>query len=811
MASSDRKPAAVVIGLDSITGLQTARLLARRDIPVVGIARAARHPSCRTNVCERIVIGSTAGEALADVLGRLAPTFASPPVLFPCTDLSVLAVSRYREQLADRFRFVLPRPGVIERLLDKASFQSFAVEEGLPVAGTAVLRCREEAERAAGVLRFPCVLKPAVKTERWQATTTAKVFRAANPRELLLHYDRCRDWVDALIVQEWIDGPDTAHVTCNAYFDASSRPHVTFVSRKLRQWPLEGGVGCLSEEYRDDTVRDETVRLFHRAGHRGLAYLEMKLDTRDGRYAIIEPNVGRPTGRSAAADIAGIDLLYAHYCDALGWPLPPAREQTFGTTKWIYLRQDLQSAAAQWRRGTLTIGDWARSLQGFRRDAVFSWRDPAPFFADLLVGLRKAARGDARPAETAAAAARSAEPAARPHVRVEDDTDFDLQGSVGVRVVGATAKDLAAVVRQIGPSGSRLEREPDIVLRFVDDLPIERLHWVEYGRTGFTDDGFYFLQSGKHPARVRIPMDQVGGRCEIVCQRGLRSVPLLMAVITLTALGRGCVPLHASAFEYGGRGILVTGWAKGGKTESLLAFAAEGAEYIGDEWILLTPDGRMVGIPEVMRVQDWHLSQLPHLRERVPVSRRSFFKGVRAAERAYRSMPDGPLGRLLPRRTLAEALPALRRQLNFQVNPLEVFRPRQRRASVPLDTVFFMVSWDDPAIEVEPADPAGIARRMASSVTYEQSPLLAAYLAFRFAFPERRNDLLERASALQAELIERVLAGRDAYIVRHPYPCLLRGLYEAMAPVCLNGSTRASRRDSEKPRPAVPAASASHG
>lgn len=784
MASSDRKPAAVVIGLDSITGLQTARLLARRGIPVVGIARSAHHPSCRTNACGRVVVGSTAGEALADVLGRLAPTFASPPVLFPCTDLSVLAVSRYREQLADRFRCVLPRPGVIERLLDKASFQSFALEQGLQVARTAILRCREDAERAAGVLRFPCVLKPAVKTERWQAATAFKVFRAATARELLLHYDRCRGWVDALIVQEWIDGPDTAHVTCNAYFAASSRPHVTFVTRKLRQWPLEGGVGCLSEEYRDDTVRDETVRLFQRAGHRGLAYLEMKFDTRDRRYVIIEPNVGRPTGRSAAADTAGIDLLYAHYCDALGWALPPAREQTFGTTKWIYLRQDVQSAATRWHRGTLTIGDWARSLRGVRCDAVFSWRDPAPFVADLLGGLRKAARADSRPAEAAAGAGRSGESTARPHVRVEEDTDFDLQGIVGVRVVGATPQDLAAVVRQIGPSGGRLDRAPDIVLRFVDELPIERLHWVEYGRTGFTDDGFYFLQSGKRPARVRIPMDQVGGCCEIVCQRGLRSVPLLMAVITLTALGRGCVPLHASAFEYGGRGILVTGWAKGGKTESLLAFAAEGAEYIGDEWILLTPDGRMAGIPEAMRVQDWHLAQLPHLRKRVPVTRRSFFRGVRAAERAYQYMPDGPLSRLLPRRALGDALPALRRQLNFQVNPLEVFRPRGRRASVPLDTVFFLVSWDAPGIEVERADPVGIARRMANSVTYEQSPLLAAYLAFRFAFPERRNDLLERASALQAELIERVLAGKEAYLVRHPYPCLLRELYDAMAPVC---------------------------
>jgi predicted ATP-grasp superfamily ATP-dependent carboligase len=384
-------PAAIVIGLDSITGLQTARILASHGVPVVGVAGNPGHPSCRTNACARIVFTQTDGETLVDALQRLGPAFARSPVLFPCTDLSVLTLSRHREALAPWYKAVLPPPGIIELLLDKARFAEYATEARLPIAPTWVLRTEENVASAVEHLTFPCVVKPAVKTMTWHRHTSAKVFKASNALELRLLFRRCRPWAEALVAQEWIDGPDTRHFTCNAYFDSSSAPVVTFVSQKLRQWPLEGGVGCFSQECRNDPVLHETIRLFQRIGYHGLAYLELKLDSRTGQYLIIEPNVGRPTGRSACADMAGVPLLYAQYCDALGAPLPTTRTQRYEGAKWIYFRQDCQASFAYWRRGALRPSDWLRSLRGCRGDAVFAWRDPKPFVADMFHALGKAA------------------------------------------------------------------------------------------------------------------------------------------------------------------------------------------------------------------------------------------------------------------------------------------------------------------------------------------------------------------------------------------------------------------------------------
>src|SRR5262249_54966151 len=100
---------AVVVGLDCITGLQTARLLAGRGVPVIGIAADPHHFACRTRACARVVAADTDGPALLDALERLAPALPAPGVLVPCSDGAVLALSRGRERALRHYRLVLPR------------------------------------------------------------------------------------------------------------------------------------------------------------------------------------------------------------------------------------------------------------------------------------------------------------------------------------------------------------------------------------------------------------------------------------------------------------------------------------------------------------------------------------------------------------------------------------------------------------------------------------------------------------------------------------------------------------------------------
>ncbi|MGY1671036.1 carboxylate--amine ligase [Geodermatophilus sp. SYSU D00710] len=382
---------AVVVGLDCITGLQTARILSARGVPVTGLATDVGHYACRTRACGTVLQADLLSEDLVEALVRLGPQLQDRAALFPCTDLAVLLISRHRDRLAPWYSMALPDHAVVEMLMDKVGFLRHAQENHLPIPGTVIVETRADAERAARTLTFPAVLKPPMKSATWQAHTSVKAFRVGDAEELLRVYERVAPWSESLIAQEWVDGGVSSLYSCNVYFDQASHPLVTFVARKLRQWPPETGTSSLGEECRNDEVLQETVRLFAGVGYRGLGYVEMKQDARTGRHLVIEPNIGRPTGRSAIAEAGGVELLYTAYCDMVGLPLPPAREQRFLGTKWIDDRRDLQSALHAFRQGSLTPAGWWRSVRGPKAHAVVSRTDPAPFAHELLQSARKTA------------------------------------------------------------------------------------------------------------------------------------------------------------------------------------------------------------------------------------------------------------------------------------------------------------------------------------------------------------------------------------------------------------------------------------
>jgi predicted ATP-grasp superfamily ATP-dependent carboligase len=373
--------------MDKDPGLQAARILAARGVPIVGITFDRSHFACRTNVCDELLVVDEAD--LVALLVRIGPDFDDRPVLIPCSDPIVRQLAGERSLLEQWYHVPLPPADIVEMLMDKTAFYAYAERQGFPIPRTVVVTGPDDLARAIEQLTFPCVLKPPYRTPRWVENTDKKAIKVDDREALVKLYEECKDWVDELIVQEWIEGGDTDLYSCNCYFDASSKPLVTFIARKIRQWPPGAGDSSLGEECRNDTVLEESIRLFESVGYHGLGYVEMKQDSRTGMHYIVEPNVGRPTGRSAIAEAGGVELLYTMYCDLVGLPLPEARVQTYGTVKWIYLRKDLQSAIRQWRSGDLTPLEWWRSIRGPKVFAIFSLRDPAPFVFDVLNTIKK--------------------------------------------------------------------------------------------------------------------------------------------------------------------------------------------------------------------------------------------------------------------------------------------------------------------------------------------------------------------------------------------------------------------------------------
>ncbi len=407
------KPYAVVIGLDCFTGLQSARILARKKVPVIGIGGSSEHPCFKTKVCKAKLSANIGSTDFIDLLETIGPKLSQKAVLFPCTDMSVFILSQNRERLKDWFHIALPDASTVELLMDKVRFYTFCQKEGFPIPGTYFLNNMSDAENAAEKLNFPTILKPPMKTPTWEANAKYKVYKIESAQELRDVYRQVHKWADTLMVQEWIEGGDDSLFSLNCYFSKQSKPLATFIAKKIRQWPPETGTSSLGVEVRNDEVLKESVKLFEYVNYSGLGYVEMKQDTRTGNHYIIEPNIGRPTGRSAITEAGGVELLYTKYCDLVGLPLPQNRTQKYQNAKWIYLRRDLQSAYAYWKKGKLTFREWRQTMKGKKFYAIFSWSDPVPFIEDLRVtfvkkGLKKQSSKSAENTNTASTAFKTA-------------------------------------------------------------------------------------------------------------------------------------------------------------------------------------------------------------------------------------------------------------------------------------------------------------------------------------------------------------------------------------------------------------------
>jgi hypothetical protein len=369
-----------------------------------------------------------------------------------------------------------------------------------------------------------------------------------------------------------------------------------------------------------------------------------------------------------------------------------------------------------------------------------------------------------------------------------ETSDFDLHGIVGIRLLNAAPGDIAAVRQQLGPIEKPLSRAPDIVIRFVDQMTFSsRIRYLGVDDAGFTDDAFLIFR-GKHKRRVKvqIPFDQIGSQqCQIVCESGVGAVPLLIAVLNLTALSKGTLPLHASALRYNGKGILVTGWAKGGKTETLLAFVANGAEYIGDEWVYISSDGqRMYGIPEPTRIWYWHLQEMSHYK--AMVNRRDLLRlqTLNATANLMERIESSRLGRGSTGRFIGWLRGLVKQQLNIQLPPEKLFGRKPGDGTVRPEKIFWVASHAQSDLVIQQIDPQDVARSIVFSLQEERMGFMSYYLKYRFAFPECSNSLIDQAEEIQRNILLKIFADKEAYAVYHPYPFSIPMLFEALRPYC---------------------------
>jgi len=378
------KPIGIVFRGD-INGLGVIRSLGRKKIPTLVLTPNSTDVSMFSRHAIKMICPdiSESDEQFVDFLLGVGEQMNNKGVLFPVDDDMVLTILKHRDKLEKYFKFPMATLDVIENLLLKDKLYRISEKNGIPHPKTYLLKNSSELEYLGENITYPCFIKPIYSTE-FSKKFHVKGFCVNNKKELIEVFDNilkrcsCHD----VMIQEVIPGPITNLYGFYGYFNKNSELLTGLTYRKIRQYPVDFGAGCLVESIWVPEIVGLATQFLQSVNYYGLVDVEFKLDPRDNKFKLIEINT-----RTGALNIfstkCGINLPYTAYLDAIGEKVEVNISKKEGV-KGIYVFNDVLSAFESISKRELSFMEWINTLRGEKEYAIFAWDDPAPFVVSLF-------------------------------------------------------------------------------------------------------------------------------------------------------------------------------------------------------------------------------------------------------------------------------------------------------------------------------------------------------------------------------------------------------------------------------------------
>ncbi|MCB2080630.1 MAG: hypothetical protein KDE55_23405 [Novosphingobium sp.] len=386
--------AALVMGL-SPTGLHVVRALGRAGVSVTGMdegiacGRFSRHLG-------RFVPLPPIDQRLA-VLCSLCPERgeqeAGKPVLLATTDRDVAFICANADTLARHYALQQSyRDGTAARILDKQAFYRLCDAHG--VAYPATWQTSAETVSEIGEkLRFPCIVKPSQIHRVKHLMNGGKVWIVRDRDELAALIRTIPPDAGALLAQEIVPGPESGISLYCAHVDRDGTIRQAFTASKLRQYPPGFGSASMAQSHCDPETARIAGDLLTAAGYRGIAALEFKRHSGDGKLYTIEMNP-RPSLWFSLSQAAGRPVVLSAYRELAGLAQKDVAEQPQRDgVRWRDASKDMASALFYRRNPEfvlpppdLTVAGRAVQHVG----AVFERDDPRPVIGEVLNRMAKA-------------------------------------------------------------------------------------------------------------------------------------------------------------------------------------------------------------------------------------------------------------------------------------------------------------------------------------------------------------------------------------------------------------------------------------
>ncbi len=376
---------AMVLGCHKI-GLGTIRGLGIKGVPVIGVyynqmdmGFVSKYVVDKFKVHNPII----SEEAFINDLISLSYKYKGS-VLFASDDATLLSVSKYKNKLKDYFIIEAPDWNITRKLLSKELTYSLANEIGVRAPKTFLPADYNEAKEFSKEIGFPCILKPTVSHLFFNRFKKKMLF-INNSDELANAFKNISDYNQQMMLQEFIPGNDAQGVNYNSFI-ADGNAIAEFTSEKVRLTPPVIGFPRVIISKKIDKVLEPGRKILNALGYQGFSCTEFKMDSRTGKYVLMEIN-GRQNFSAALAVRCGINFPYITYRNLIDGSVPQLTGDFLKNIYWIDPGKDFVESFRSYKNEKLPLVDYLKPYINQNVYTVPDLKDIKPFLKRIKDGV----------------------------------------------------------------------------------------------------------------------------------------------------------------------------------------------------------------------------------------------------------------------------------------------------------------------------------------------------------------------------------------------------------------------------------------
>jgi Carbamoyl-phosphate synthase L chain, ATP binding domain len=303
--------------------------LGRSGFQTIGLCYKVNFPAKRSKYLKKAVLSPELGVSFVVYLEFLM-NLPFRGVIIPSTDLSVMFLSRYQNELKEAgFLLSVPELNVLEEVFDKASCNIICGEIGIPAAKTFLVASAEDVLLRIKDISWPVIVKPTRLAGGGyiRAESEAELVAAYKTQEKIINHPSTKSHQSQIVIQQWIESTMTDNWSCDVFYDKNGKIQDYVTAQRLRTSLNSNGTPTsrflAGELINNEILLANTRKILEYKNWVGFAHVEFIYSKSTGEYILTEVNPRLP-GYSFMHSMSGHEQAVYYASDLFGISYEPA-------------------------------------------------------------------------------------------------------------------------------------------------------------------------------------------------------------------------------------------------------------------------------------------------------------------------------------------------------------------------------------------------------------------------------------------------------------------------------------------------------